>query len=57
MDVEFAEALRERLSTEQTGLHVAATFVSEEALLSNYLDRPHGNAYDFDQVDKIQGVF
>lgn len=57
MVVEFAEGLRERLTKEKTGLDVAATFAGDEEVLRKYLDRPYGNAYDFDQVDKIEGVF
>ncbi|KAF3003727.1 hypothetical protein E8E13_009338 [Curvularia kusanoi] len=57
MEVEFAEGLRARLTREKTGLHVAATFASDGDVLKGYLNRPYGNAYDFDQVDKIEGVF
>ncbi|KAI8942907.1 hypothetical protein NX059_000946 [Plenodomus lindquistii] len=57
MFVEFAEELRERLSPEKTGLDIAATYVSEAELLKNYLDRPYGNAYDFDQREKVEGIF
>lgn len=57
MEVEFAESLRDRLSTEKTGLEVAATFASDEGVLKGYLNRPYGNAYDFNQVDRIEGVF
>lgn len=57
MQVEFAEGLRERLTREKTGLHVAATFASDEDVLKGYLSRPYGNAYDFDQIDEIQDVF
>ncbi len=57
MIVEFAEELASRLTPEKTGLQVAATYVPEEQILKNYLDRPYGNAYDFNQVDRIEGVF
>lgn len=57
MDVEFADELKERLTPEKTGLQIAATFVSSENLVKNYLDRPYGNAYDFNQIDQIEGVF
>ena len=57
MEVEFAEGLRERLTKEKTGLEVAATFASDELVLQAYLNRPFGNAYDFDQVDKVEGIF
>ncbi|KAI4934198.1 hypothetical protein J4E85_002054 [Alternaria conjuncta] len=57
MEVELAEELAERLSPEKTGLQTAATYVSSEQLLKNYLNRPFGNAYDFDQTEKIDDVF
>lgn len=57
MDVEFADELKEILTPEKTGLQIAATFVSSENLVKNYLDRPYGNAYDFNQIDQIEGVF
>jgi hypothetical protein len=56
MNVEFAEGVRERLTKEKTGLDVAAIFAKDEEVLSNYLNRPYGNAYDFDQVDRIEDV-
>jgi len=57
MTVEFAEELQSELTLQKTGLHVAAEYVKSEELVRNYLHRPYGNAYDFDQVDKIHGVF
>jgi hypothetical protein len=57
MQVEFDEEFAERLSAEKTGLQIAATYVSGEYLLKNYLNRPYGNAYDFDQIEKIEGIF
>jgi hypothetical protein len=57
MKVELAEELSERLSPEKTGLQIAATYVSSENLLKSYLNRPYGNAYDFDQIEKINDIF
>lgn len=57
MDVEFSKELAGRLTMEKTGLQVAAKFVSDEELLKNYLNRPYGNAYDFDQIEQIEGIF
>ena len=57
MEVEIAEDLREQFDPEKTGLHVAAKYVPAEQLLKNYLNRPYGNAYDFNQTDRIEGVF
>ncbi|KAH3957360.1 hypothetical protein HBI38_178300 [Parastagonospora nodorum] len=57
MEVEIADDLREQFDSEKTGLHVAAKHVPAEQLLQNYLNRPYGNAYDFNQTDRIEGVF
>lgn len=57
MTVEVAEELREDLSVEKSKLHVAAEFVDREKVEKTYLNRPYGNAYDFDQIDKISGIF
>ncbi|KAJ8115163.1 hypothetical protein OPT61_g3125 [Boeremia exigua] len=57
MNVEFSDDLKEHLNPEKTGLDVAATYVLEETLLENYLNRPFGNAYDFDQMNRIEGIF
>lgn len=57
MIVEFAEELREELTPEKTGLQIAAKFVKSDQLVKGYLNRPYGNAYDFDQVGKIRNVF
>jgi non-homologous end joining protein Ku len=57
MTVEFSGDLREELTLENTGLHIPATFVTSEELEKIYLDRPYGNAYDFNQVDRIEGLF
>lgn len=57
MTVEFSSALKDRLATEKTGLDIAATFAEEEEIRKNYLNRPYGNAYDFSQIDRIEGVF
>jgi len=57
MEVEFAEELKEKLSTEKTGLYTAATYVPSQQLLKNYMNRSYGNDYDFDQSEKIEGIF
>ncbi|KAJ4368393.1 hypothetical protein N0V83_006750 [Neocucurbitaria cava] len=57
MDVEFSKALADRLTPEKTGLQVVATYVTDEQLMKNYLNRPYGNAYDFNQVERIEDVF
>ncbi|KAF1936336.1 phytanoyl-CoA dioxygenase family protein [Clathrospora elynae] len=57
MEVEFAEDLAERVTPEKTGLEIAATYVTEEQLIRKYLNRSYGNAYDFSQTEKIEGIF
>lgn len=57
MSVEFAEELADRLLPEKSGLEIAAKFVTNEQLLKNYLNRPYGNAYDFNQSERIEGLF
>ena len=57
MDVEFAEELSDRLLPAKTGLQIAATHVTNEQLLESYLNRPYGNAYDFNQTERVEGVF
>ena len=56
MKVEFADDLRDQL-TPDTGLQIAATYVPKEQLLKGYLNRPYGNAYDFNQINRVEGVF
>jgi hypothetical protein len=57
MQVEFANELKDRLDPNRTGLQVGATYVPTNQLLRDYLNRPYGNAYDFNQVDRIEDVF
>lgn len=56
MNVELANDLKEHMDPEKTGLGVAASYVTEKELLGGYLNRSFGNAYDFDQVEKVEGV-
>ncbi len=57
MEVEFSNDLKEHLSPEKTGLDIAASYITKERLHRNYLNRSFGNAYDFNQIDRIRGVF
>lgn len=57
MIVEFSSELESELTVEKTGLHIPAQYVSKDELVKNYLNRPYGNAYDFDQTDKVTGIF
>ncbi|KAF2738928.1 phytanoyl-CoA dioxygenase family protein [Polyplosphaeria fusca] len=58
MTVEFDSSLEKKLSSARTNLDMSgATFVPAAELTKNYLDRPYGNAYDFSQTDKLEGIF
>lgn len=57
MQVEFAKDLMPTLRDEGSDLQIQAKFMSEREVLDAYLKRGFGNAYDFDQGDKIEGVF
>ncbi|KAF2645554.1 phytanoyl-CoA dioxygenase family protein [Massarina eburnea CBS 473.64] len=57
MTVEISKELKDEMSLEKTGLYVAAEYVESSALEKIYLNRPFGNAYDFDQVEKVEGIF
>jgi hypothetical protein len=57
MNVEFAKELEDQLTQEKTGLQIAASFVPTDQLLRDYLNRPYGNAYDFNQVERVDGIF
>ena len=59
MTIEAADNLKDQLTLEKTGLHIAAEYVQSEKLEveKSYLNRPYGNAYDFDQVGKVQHLF
>ena len=55
MVVEVEQELKEKLDTSKTGLEVAADYVEEGEVLEGYLKRGFGNAYDFNQVAKVEG--
>ena len=57
MEIELSDKLAGRFSRAESGLDVAARYLPEDEVLKGYLNRPYGNAYDFDQKDKIEGVF
>jgi hypothetical protein len=57
MEIELSDKLKGHFSHAETGLHAAAKYLSEDEVLKSYLNRPYGNAYDFDQTDKIEGMF
>ena len=54
MEVGFSEDVRWILETRGRDLNVHSKFVSEKMLLDTYLEGKFGNAYDFDQRDKLE---
>jgi hypothetical protein len=57
MEVAFSEDVRGVLDTNGRDLKVHSTFVPEEKLLGSYLEGKYGNAYDFDQRDRLEVQF
>jgi hypothetical protein len=57
MEIELSDKLKGHFSHAEIGLHAAAKYLPEDEVLKSYLNRPYGNAYDFDQTDKIEDVF
>ena len=53
MQVEFAEDLRPVLDDYRSELQIQSTFLPEEDITERYLNRGYGNAYDFDQQDRL----
>ncbi|KAG8854094.1 hypothetical protein FRB96_007800 [Tulasnella sp. 330] len=57
MTVEFSEELKPILQGSRSSLQIQSTFLPEAEIYERYLNRPYGNAYDFDQVDRVEGLF
>jgi hypothetical protein len=57
MEVSFSEDVRGILGTKGMDLDVHSKFVPEKTLLDTYLEGKFGNAYDFDQRDKLEVQF
>jgi hypothetical protein len=53
MQVEFAEELRPTLEEYSAVLQIQSKFLPEKDILERYLNRGYGNAYDFDQQDRL----
>jgi hypothetical protein len=53
MQVEFAEDLRPILDEHRSELQIQGTFLPEKDIMERYLNRGYGNAYDFDQQDRL----
>ena len=57
MRVEFAEELKPVLEEHGSDLQVQGMFSPENEIVGRYLNRPYGNAYDFDQAERLADVF
>jgi hypothetical protein len=57
MQVEFSEDLKLILEKDGSGLQIQAQYLPEAEIEKRYLNRPYGNAYDFDQKDHIENGF
>ena len=53
MQVEFADDLKPMLEEGQD-LQIQGSFFPEKDILGRYLNRGYGNAYDFDQQDRLE---
>jgi hypothetical protein len=54
--VEFAEELRPILEEYSPVLQIQSRLLPEKDILERYLNRGYGNAYDFDQQDRLPVV-
>jgi len=55
MQINFAEELRPEI--DKSDLKVQGKYISEEKIWGSYLKGAYGNAYDFDQQDRLDVVF
>lgn len=52
MHIEYSEALKQTIDGHDCSMQIQAVFKPEEEIMNGYLNRPFGNAYDFDQQDR-----
>jgi hypothetical protein len=57
MQVEFSENLKPMLEQHDATLQIQSQFLPDSEIKKRYLNRPYGNAYDFDQQDHITTTF
>ncbi|KAF9466102.1 hypothetical protein BDZ94DRAFT_1252114 [Collybia nuda] len=57
MKVNFSEELKQELEEFRLKLQIQANFMSEQEILNTYLKGVYGNAYDFDQQDRLDLIF
>jgi len=56
MQVEYSEDLRSTLMGYEKDLQIQSTFFPEDEIMKRYLNGGFGNAYDFDQQDRLAEV-
>jgi len=56
MEITFSEELRPQLKSDG-GLQIQCRFKPEQEILDTYLKGAYGNAYDFDQKEKLDVEF
>jgi len=54
MTVEFSKELEPLLKQYEDVLQIQGSFVTEEEIMDRYLNRAFGNAYDFDQANRLK---
>ena len=57
MEVNVSEDIRPELEAYGKELRIQGNFMPEETLLDTYLEGKYGNAYDFDQRDRLDVEF
>lgn len=57
MTVELSEDLRPVVEELAGELQVPAVYIPEQEISKRYLNRPFGNAYDFNQKERMDDLF
>ena len=57
MKVELSEDLRPMVEALAGDLQIPALYLPEETISRGYLNRPFGNAYDFNQKERLEEMF
>lgn len=56
MEINFSEELRPQLESHR-GLQIQGRYMPEQKIMDTYLKGAYGNAYDFDQKEKLAVEF
>jgi hypothetical protein len=56
MEINFSEKLRPQLESHR-GLQIQGRYMPEQKIVDTYLGVKYGNAYDFDQIDRLDVNF